>query len=408
MTKRFNRPVSATLAFVLMAGSFTACTYGTYNDAVARYYGNQPPPPPPPSPPPPAAFGPNFSEIQAHVFTPDCATSTCHSGANPPAGLNLEAANGYTQLVGMASSQDAGLQRVAPGNPGISYLIHKLEGAATISGGQMPPSGALPQAEIDVISQWISDGAIDDRAPANTPIRVNSISPMPGAVLVASPTQVVVGFDRDPDPSTVNPTTFILEASGGDGTFGDNNEVQITAAQISVPMANPMSAVFDIPAASPLANETYRVRLLGMGASFIMDMDGNALDGEYAGVLPSGNGTAGGDFEIQFVVDVPSEFDLIQANIFTPSCASCHGGANPPAELNLSDADISYAQLVNIFSSQQATVLRVEPLSPDTSYLIQKLEGAMGITGNQMPPGGALPQGTINTVRRWITDGAAR
>ena len=40
-----------------------------------------------------AGFGPNFSEIQANVFTPDCATSGCHVGGNPSAGLNLEEAN---------------------------------------------------------------------------------------------------------------------------------------------------------------------------------------------------------------------------------------------------------------------------------------------------------------------------
>ena len=77
----------------------------------------------------------------------------------PAAGLSLEAANSYAQLVGIASTQDAGVQRVNPGNPDMSYLITKLEGPGA-AGGQMPPSGPLAQADIDVIRQWITDGTL--------------------------------------------------------------------------------------------------------------------------------------------------------------------------------------------------------------------------------------------------------
>ena len=65
-------------------------------------------------------------------------------------------------LVGIASSQDAGTQRVNPGNPNISYLIQKLEGPG-VSGQQMPPGAPLPQADINVIRTWITQGATDDR-----------------------------------------------------------------------------------------------------------------------------------------------------------------------------------------------------------------------------------------------------
>ena len=312
------------------------------------------------------------------------------------------------QLVGIASSQNAGTQRVNPGDPNNSYLIQKLEGAAGISGGQMPPGAALPQASIDVIRQWIMDGATDDRVVAATPIRVDSLAPIPSATpLIAAPTQIVAGFDREPVAASVGPLTFILEASGGDGTFGDGNEMQIAAAQVSVPAANPMSAVFDIPAASPLADETYRVRLLGTGASIIQDLDGNALDGEFAGAFPSGDGTAGGDFEAEFTITSPT-LDQIQATVFTPACSGCHSGGNPSGGLDLSDADTSHLQLVGIASSQQAGAIRVIAFDPDNSYLIQKLEGAAGIAGGRMPPGAALPQATIDIIRQWITNGAVR
>jgi len=413
MKLSFIFSVRTALAFLVIAGSLVACTYGTYDDAVARFNSGLPPPPPPSPPPPPAGFGPNFSEIQANVFTPSCATAGCHSGAGASAGLNLEAANSYTMLVGIASSQDAGIQRVNPGNPNNSYLVQKLEGT-TATGGQMPLGGALPQSDIDVIRQWIMDGAIDDRVQASNPIRISSLSPMPGAVLSTAPTQIIAGFDREPDASTVNANTFILEASGGDTTFSDGNEVPIAAFSITVPGANPQSAVFDLTGVA-VADDTYRVRLLGSGASVILDLDANALDGEFAGVFPSGDSTAGGDFEAQFTIATPvvigPTLDQIQAVVFTPSCATagCHSGGAPAASLNLSDADTSLLALVGVPSQQQAAVLRVAPMDPDNSYLIRKLEGAAGITGAQMPLGRpALDQAVIDEIRQWIVDGALR
>ena len=50
---------------------------------------------------------------------------------------------------------------------------------------------------------------------------------------------------------------------------------------------------------------------------------------------------------------------------------------------------------------------RVTAGDPDSSYLVQKLEGATGIVGARMPFGGPyLPQATIDVIRQWITDGA--
>ena len=44
-----------------------------------------------------------------------------------------------------------------------SYIVHKLEGAAGISGSRMPLGGPfLDQATIDQVKQWIDDGAQDN------------------------------------------------------------------------------------------------------------------------------------------------------------------------------------------------------------------------------------------------------
>ena len=174
-----------------------------------------------------------------------------------------------------------------------------------------------------------------------------------------------------------------------------------------MPGANPSSATFDIPAASPLADDTYRVRLLGLGGAPIQDMDGLALDGEFVGAFPSGDGTEGGDFEAEFTVTSPT-MDQIQATVFTPACSGCHNAGSPAGGLDLSNADTSHLQLVGIMSSAQAGAIRVIPFDADNSYLIQKLDGAAGIAGGRMPLGAALPQPTIDMIRQWITNGAVR
>ena len=137
------------------------------------------------------------------------------------------------------------------------------------------------------------------------PIQVTSMSPLPDTTLNAAPRSITAIFSRDPDASTLSANTFILEASGGDSTFGDGNELSIAAASISVPAVNTATAVFDLTGVA-LADDTYRVRLLGTGASMILDMDANALQGEVSDGVPPSDGIEGQDFESEFVVAKPS------------------------------------------------------------------------------------------------------
>ncbi len=358
-------------------------------------------------------FEPKFSEIQANVFTPTCAVSGCHSGGSAAQGLNLSAANSYALLVGVASSEVPSLERVKPGDPDNSYLIQKLEGTAA-SGARMPLTGAaLAPVTIDAIRQWITDGAIDDRVVPPEPIRVTSLSPSPDAEVVTSPTRIIAGFDRDADATTINANTVLLEASGGDGTFGDGNESAITADAITTPVGNPRSASFDL-GATVLTDDTYRVTLKGDGGSVILDLAANALDGEYSNRFPSGNGSAGGDFVATFdVVIMAPTLDDIQARVFTPTCSTsgCHEGPTGsvlPEGMDLSNADASFASLVGVGSIQEPSLSRVEATDPDNSYLIQKLEGTAE-TGRQMPRGSpALDPSVIAVIREWISDGANR
>jgi uncharacterized protein (TIGR03118 family) len=128
------------------------------------------------------------------------------------------------------------------------------------------------------------------------------------------------------------------------------------------------------------------------------DVDGNVGTSPAVSVLV-GNGVT------------PATLTQIQASVFTPVCSVCHDGSNPasgalPGSQNLT-AGKSYGMLVNVASLEQPVLMRVKPNDPAASYLIQKLEGAPGITGVRMPKGGPyLDQATIDQIKSWILNGA--
>jgi hypothetical protein len=350
----------------------------------------------------------NFDSIQANIFEPLC--EHCHAGANAPAGLRLDAANSYAMLVGVAAVERPNLMRVAPGDANNSYLIQKLEGTAGI--GERMPAGlpAVPQADIDIVRQWITDGA-QPSSPAAGPIRVTSLSPAPNSTQVALPASITVGFNRELNAPSVTTGSFTLRRAGPDRTFGTADDVPIAAASVAVPLANPRTAVMNLTGVASVLDR-YQITLLGTGSAAILDLSGNALDGEPIRLLPSGDGVAGGDYTATFnVAGTLATLTSIQTNVFTPRCAGCHNGtgANLPGVLNLTSAAASHAALVGIASREVPTLQRVAALNPNDSYLIRKLEGGPSIVGNRMPLGGPfLDQTTIDAIRLWITNGAAQ
>jgi hypothetical protein len=108
-----------------------------------------------------------FVTLQRKIFTPSCSTFSCH-GAAGAGGLTLSAGAAYANLVGVApanpAARDAGLLRVAPADPGRSFLLRKLEGQLTEGEGVPMPfvGSSLPPASIDLVRRWIAAGAPAD------------------------------------------------------------------------------------------------------------------------------------------------------------------------------------------------------------------------------------------------------
>jgi hypothetical protein len=108
---------------------------------------------------------PTFSSIQSEILNagdssgrPACVS--CHNG-NPFVPGNFSGAGAYDALVGRASVEKPALLRVAPGDPGNSYMVHKLEGGPNIVGERMPRGGGpfLTSGQMLVIRHWIAEGA---------------------------------------------------------------------------------------------------------------------------------------------------------------------------------------------------------------------------------------------------------
>ena len=98
----------------------------------------------------------------------------------------------------------------------------------------------------------------------------------------------------------------------------------------------------------------------------------------------------------------------IQENVFNLNCAlsGCHAGPNPQQGMDLSEGQ-AFDNIVNVQSNEMPSLLRVDPGNPQNSYLFQKITGATGIVGSQMPLGRApLSAEEIEAVRQWIADGA--
>ena len=117
------------------------------------------PTPTTPTPPATGTLTATLSSIQREVFNPVCVVH--HGPSAAEAGLDISEGRSFENLVNVPSTQ-VGLDLVTPNDAENSYLIHKLDGRAGIVGARMPISsggGFLPDEVVDVIKQWINEGA---------------------------------------------------------------------------------------------------------------------------------------------------------------------------------------------------------------------------------------------------------
>ncbi len=105
-----------------------------------------------------------LAEIRRTIFDPTCAVVFCHDSTTQSGDLVLEDGTSYAELVNVDSFQgaahQAGLKRVAPGDPDNSFLVIKIEGPPLVMGSRMPLIGLpLTAAQIQLVRDWIAQGA---------------------------------------------------------------------------------------------------------------------------------------------------------------------------------------------------------------------------------------------------------
>ncbi|WNG39683.1 hypothetical protein F0U61_42925 [Archangium violaceum] len=99
--------------------------------------------------------------------------------------------------------------------------------------------------------------------------------------------------------------------------------------------------------------------------------------------------------------------------ILQSNCGGCHGGDSPQGGLNLLGTSHEvYERLVLKPSSQVPGRNLIQPGSPETSYLYQKISGDGSISGSRMPinplNGNApLPTADLDSIYNWIKSAGA-
>lgn len=91
----------------------------------------------------------SFNNDVLPILVQQCATEACHSGQNPEGNLNLEAAFAFTEL----TTGNGGY--VDTLNPDLSLLYAQMNSLSD----PMPPEGRLDDCILELILDWISQGA---------------------------------------------------------------------------------------------------------------------------------------------------------------------------------------------------------------------------------------------------------
>jgi len=105
----------------------------------------------------------SFSQQVQPILTDRCAFSGCHASTSPAAEQSLAEGLAYVNVYNVPSQELPSMDRVEPGDPDQSYLVHKIQGTHLDVGGTglRMPRGQEPlsQDQINLIRAWIQQGA---------------------------------------------------------------------------------------------------------------------------------------------------------------------------------------------------------------------------------------------------------
>lgn len=296
------------------------------------------------------------------TIEPILANCSCHTSDTPPKGLVLSPGTAYSSLVNVDSAEQPGTPRVAPGDPGASWLVTKLKPAPPV-GDQMPVGGMMPPEKLALIEAWIAAGA-----PTGAFACDGGGNGGAGSVTIdeQGPAQVEVGEMLDLDVTVLD---------------GQGQPVQ-------------GATVKWISSDEPTLYVDGKGTLLGLAPGT------SQVTAEVDGVVSA-------PVAVTVTVNDPAPAPFADVlGVLTTRCG-CHNNDMPPVGLGFNTgADAVYAALLAA-STQVPDVNRVVKDSPGQSYLFQKLTLSGPTKGEQMPKGNApLEAEKVQSILRWILAGA--
>ncbi len=206
-------------------------------------------------------------------------------------------------------------------------------------------------------------------------------------VLAASVTQFmptgsgfVVEFDEAIDTSKIN----LYTTSGGAMGAADVTLQGASAGDVKGSAVFSGNTMTFVAAGGVLPADTYTVTLRSSNDGFTSAADGSLLDGENNGALPSGNGTAGGDFVTTFNVSAGTSLAIGFADIARGPGQSVQGpatgsGAALPEGLALTLSNASGVTSITMSFEYDATLMTIAevqlgPDAPSGSQVVANLD----------------------------------
>jgi hypothetical protein len=104
------------------------------------------------------------------LLNTSCAGAACHDAVGPMQDLRLTTDSSYAHLFERASKELPAMRRVRAFRPDSSYLVHKIQGTQASVGGSgvrmpegcIPGTSCLSNATINIIRNWILQGALNN------------------------------------------------------------------------------------------------------------------------------------------------------------------------------------------------------------------------------------------------------
>ena len=398
-------------------------------------------------------FHNNKVDVFDAAFVKQTSSATAFTFADPsipagyaPFGINAIAngAAGATQIYVTYAQQQGPDNHDNANGAGLGYVdIYDTNGKfikqLVAKGALNAPWGiALAPADFGSLGNSLlvgnfGDGKINGYDPAAGTL-LGTVNDSSGAA-IAAPGLWGIAFGNDANNQPHNTLFFAAgpndEANGSYGRIDVGATPPVLNAPPVVTLTAPAGSLKGTVTLSAAAQDPLRIAKieffanatsLGVAttAPFSISWDTTtAADGQLSvkATATDGDGNVGSSaakaVTVANTVTPPVTLTQLQTQIFTPICSGCHTGVGTtlPGVQDLA-AGHTFANIVNVPSIEQPTLLRIKPSDAANSYLVRKIEGTPGITGSRMPFGcgtaanPCLDQATIDLVKSWIAQGA--